>query len=109
MSDRVIVSAFRMQLHPGEAEAYRSRHDAIWPELSAELLAAGVVDFSIWLDAETHSLFAHLVATPDNSLAAMRDKEVMWRWWRMMADIMESNADCSPREWELLPMFRLTR
>lgn len=109
MSAAPVVSAFRMQLNPGEAAAYKTRHDEIWPDLSAELLAAGVIDFTIWLDPETNALFAHLVAAPDNSLAAMRDKDVMWRWWHMMADIMETNADTSPREWELLPMFRLAR
>jgi L-rhamnose mutarotase len=104
-----VVSAWRMQLTPGEAEAYRQRHDEIWPELSQELIAAGVIDYRIYLDPETHMLFAHLVASPVNDLAGMPAKPVVGAWWRMMADIMETNADCSPREWELMPVFRLSK
>jgi L-rhamnose mutarotase len=109
MDDEPAVTAWRMQLSPGEAEAYRKRHDEIWPELSRELLAAGVIDFRIYLDPDTHMLFAHLAAEPSSSLDAMRDKSVMWRWWEMMADIMDTNPDHSPREWPLIPMFRLSR
>lgn len=108
LSDELVVSAWRMQLNAGEAAAYKRRHDEIWPELSVELLSAGVIDFRIYLDPASHALFAHLVAAPSNALNTMREKAVMWKWWRMMADIMETNPDCSPREWELIPMFRLS-
>lgn len=108
MFDEPQVSAVRMQLYPGEAAAYRKRHDEIWPELSRELLAAGVIDFRIYLDPETNALFAHLVTSAGNALHRMRDKDIMWKWWSMMSDIMETNDDGSPREWELLPMFHLS-
>jgi len=42
--------AFRMTLHPGQAEEYERRHDEIFPELVTALKAAGVSDYSIWLD-----------------------------------------------------------
>ena len=108
VSDEPTISAWRMQLNPGQASVYKKRHDEIWPELASELRKAGVVDFYIYLDPTTHSLFAHLVAAPSNALDDMRDKEIMWKWWRMMADIMDTNPDCSPREWELIPMFHLS-
>jgi len=104
-----VVTAWRMQLNAGEAAAYRQRHDEIWPELSAELLAAGVIDYRIYLDPDTNVLFAHLVATPGNDLDTLPAKPIVNAWWDMMADIMETNADHSPREWELLPVFRLSR
>ena len=50
--------AFKMKLKPGVAAEYRRRHDEIWPELAAELQAAGVSDYSIFLDEETLTLFA---------------------------------------------------
>jgi L-rhamnose mutarotase len=102
------VTAIRMQLHPGEAAAYKKRHDEIWPELASELLKAGVIDFRIYLDPDSHALFAHLVTKAGNALEGMRDKEIMWKWWSMMSDIMETNEDGSPREWELVPMFHLS-
>lgn len=107
-AEQPLVRAFSMQLNPGQAKAYKQRHDQIWPELKQSLLDAGVLDFRIYLDPTTHVLFAHLTATPDNRVAQMRDQAVMWEWWRMMADIMEVEADSSPREQDLLPMFALT-
>ena len=35
--------AFRMQLHPGQAAAYKARHDAIWPELTTLLRALSLI------------------------------------------------------------------
>ena len=45
--------AFKMKLKPGFEAEYKKRHDAIWPELSQLLTAAGVSDYSIFLDEET--------------------------------------------------------
>ena len=99
--------AFRMKLNPGQATEYRRRHDAIWPEISALLHDAGVCDYRIYLDEETHILFAAMTVTADNSVGDLRHKAIMKRWWTMMADIMETNDDLSPREAQLEPMFAL--
>ncbi len=40
--------AFKMVLNPGQADEYRRRHDAIWPELKALLAESGVRNDSIW-------------------------------------------------------------
>lgn len=50
--------AFAMRLKPGAVEEYKRRHDEIWPELSAVLRAAGISDYSIFLDEQTLTLFA---------------------------------------------------
>lgn len=96
-----------MKLHVGQADVYKQRHDDIWPELSSGLLEAGVIDFRIYLDAESHVLVALMTCRPDHHLQALRQSELMYRWWSMMSDIMETNADLSPREWPLIPMFHL--
>lgn len=99
--------AFRMMLHWGKAAEYRKRHDEIWPELVTALRDAGVVEFRIFLDEETHNLFAVLTRRRDHGMAALRDAPVMRRWWAMMADIMETNPDASPQEAVLSEMFLL--
>lgn len=101
------TAAFRMVLHPGKAEEYRRRHDAIWPELAAALREAGVLDYRIFLDPETNHLFAVRTCRTDHTLDALRSQPVMRRWWLMMADIMETHADASPAEVALPEMFRL--
>jgi L-rhamnose mutarotase len=99
--------AFRMTLDPGQAEAYRRRHDDIWPELTQALIAAGVIDYRIWLDPQSHHLFAVLRRRVDHTLDRLPDTEVMQRWWAMMADIMQTHADNVPIQVDLTPMFHL--
>ena len=54
----MIQNAFKMKLKSGFEAEYQKRHDEIWPELSQLLAQAGVSEYSIFLDAETLSLFA---------------------------------------------------
>jgi L-rhamnose mutarotase len=100
--------AFCMQLNPGREDEYRRRHEQIWPELQAALLAAGVLDYRIFLEPGSHRLFAVLTHRNDHRLESLRDSALMRRWWAMMADIMQTNADASPVETPLAPMFALS-
>jgi L-rhamnose mutarotase len=99
--------AFRMRLLPGQAEEYRRRHDALWPELAALLKDSGVADYSIFLDAESNALFAVLRRAPGHAMDALPNHPVMQRWWAHMGDIMETNADRSPKVVPLALMFHL--
>ncbi len=99
--------AFKMRLNPGMAEEYRRRHDAIWPELTGLLKRSGLSDYSIYLDEETHILFAVLRLTPDHRLGELPSEPVMQRWWAYMQDIMETRPDGSPVVTPLAPMFHL--
>ena len=85
-----------MKLKPGCEAEYQKRHDAIWPELSEVLTAAGVSDYSIFLDAETLTLFATLKVADDNTAADLPNHPTVKKWWAFMADIMETNPDNSP-------------
>jgi len=49
---------FVMGLLPGAEDEYRRRHAAVWPEMLAELKAAGASNYSIFLDGER--LFGYL-------------------------------------------------
>jgi L-rhamnose mutarotase len=99
--------AFAMQLNDRQAQEYRRRHDTIWPELVALLKQAGICDYSIYLDPESHVLFAVLRRTDDHAMDRLPGEAVMRRWWAMMGDIMATNPDGSPRTWPLEPMFHL--
>ena len=107
MSD-VETVAFRMTMHAGQAAEYKRRHDEIWPELSDALIAAGVLDYRIFLDPESCHLFAVMTRRRDHTLAQLPDTEVMQRWWAMMADIMEARPDNVPVQVDLQPVFHLS-
>jgi L-rhamnose mutarotase len=99
--------AFRMILRPGQAAEYRRRHDEIWPDLVEALKARGVVDYRIFLDPETHHLFAVMTRRTDHDLDSLPRTKVMQRWWVMMGDIMATNPDASPQQIALSEIFDL--
>ncbi len=98
--------AFRMILNPGQAAEYRRRHDAIWPELVQALGEAGVVDYRIFLDEATNHLFAVMTRRLDHRVDDLPSLPMMRRWWAMMADIMQTEADLSPVSIPLAEVFR---
>jgi L-rhamnose mutarotase len=83
-----------MYLKPGFSAEYKKRHDEIWPELSQLLTDAGISNYSIFLDEETNILFAVQSLSPDaTSSQELGTNAIVQRWWRHMADIMETEAD----------------
>ena len=99
--------AFRMALHPGQAAEYEKRHDEIFPDLVTALKEAGVSDYSIWLDPETHHLFAILTRTDDHTMDRLPEQEIVRRWWAHMADIMDTHPDNVPVQVPLSRVFHL--
>ncbi|MBX6381008.1 L-rhamnose mutarotase [Thermoflavifilum aggregans] len=99
--------AFKMQLKPGYAAEYQKRHDTIWPELKQLLKETGIHHYGIYLDRETNILFAALEIENEATYAALPQHPVMQKWWKYMADIMETHPDHSPISIPLEEMFYL--
>ena len=88
--------AFKMKLNKGQKEAYQQRHDQLWPELKALLKTNGVSEYSIFLDEETHTLFAFQKVSGSGGSQDLANNAIVKKWWDFMADIMEVNPDNSP-------------
>jgi L-rhamnose mutarotase len=99
--------AFRMFLNPGQEAEYQRRHDTLWPELAELLTASGIHDYSIYLDAPNHVLFAVLRRAPGHTMDTLPAHPVMRRWWAHMADLMRCNPDGSPVVEPLPCLFHL--
>lgn len=100
--------AFKMFLKPGCETEYERRHAAIWPELVEMIKQQGVKNYSIYWDRETNILFGYQECAGDgNSQAPGYVDPVTRKWWDMMADIMEVNADNSPVTIPLKEVFHL--
>jgi L-rhamnose mutarotase len=99
--------AFKMKLKPDAVMEYKKRHDELWPELATELKAAGVSDYSIFLDEETLTLFAVQKLDEKNSSAALPDSPIVRKWWDYMAPLMEKHPDNSPVTKPLKEVFHL--
>lgn len=88
--------AFKMKLKSGYREEYKKRHDQIWPDLTGLLKSAGIEDYSIFLDEETDTLFAVQKIRGDQDSQQLGQNPLVLKWWKYMADIMETNPDYSP-------------
>ena len=103
----MIRIAHKLKLKPGCAAEYAKRHDEVWPELCQELSAAGISDFTIFLDEETNCLFAFRKLSENNTTHLLRESPVVRKWWAFMADIMETHPDLSPLSVPLKEVFHL--
>ena len=105
----MIRKAFRMSVHPGREAEYETRHSPIWPELEQTLVAHGVHQYSIFLDAITRDLFAYAEIESEERWQAIAATDVCRRWWVSMRDLMPSNPDHSPVSRDLREVFHIHR
>mgnify|MGYP005648370645 FL=1 len=88
--------AFKMKVNPGVIEEYKKRHNALWPDLHKLLKDAGLSEYSIFFDEETNYLFAFQKQSGEQGSQDLGQTEIVKKWWKFMADIMETNPDNSP-------------
>ncbi len=108
--DQVVTQekhAFKMKLKPGMKAEYIKRHDEIWPELVSLLKEAGISDYSIHLDEETHMLFGVLWRRKDHTMNDLPHHTVMKKWWAHMVDIMECRPNNEPVAVALETVFHM--
>ena len=99
--------AFKMRLKEGQKDAYKKRHDDIWPELKLLLKESGVREYSIFFDEETNTLFGFQKAADNEGSQDLGQNIIVQKWWKFMADIMEVNFDNSPITATLEEVFYL--
>lgn len=99
--------AFRMKLLPGCEAEYKRRHAALWHEMREMIARYGGSNYSIFLDSDTLDLFAVLELQNEAIWAESAGDPICRKWWEYMADIMETNADCSPKSADLAEVFHL--
>jgi L-rhamnose mutarotase len=103
----MIRKAFIMSLLPGCEAEYERRHNPIWSELQAVLAAHGVRSYSIFLQSETHQLFAYAEIEDEARWQEIAQTEVCRRWWAHMRELMAVNPDDSPAAISLREVFHL--
>lgn len=97
--------AFKMYLKPGQMEVYKKRHENLWPELKTLLQEAGIKEYSIFLDEDSHTLFAFQKVDGDSGSQDLGASDIVKKWWAYMADVMETNEDQSPVSKPLVEVF----
>ena len=83
---------FQLQVRPDRIDEYRARHAAVWPEMLAELKAAGATNYSIFQRGD--DLFGYLEVDDlrrfQDHLAA---SEVNARWQADMGALIDPLTD----------------
>lgn len=103
----MVKKAVKMKLYEGLKDEYKKRHSELWPELAEVLKSHGASSYSIFLDEETHILFAYLELESEELWDKVAETEVCQKWWSFMKDIMDTNPDNSPISKDLVQVFDL--
>ncbi len=83
---------FVMRLRDGAESEYRRRHDEIWPEMVAELKAAGAQNYSIFLRGD--DLFGYLEVDDFTAFRRHMDRSpVNARWQAEVAALIDPLTD----------------
>ncbi len=84
-----------LRVKPEKLEEYKREHTQVWPELQAELKAAGFRNYSLWLSPEGLE-FGYLECDDwDAACAYLAKSEIHDRWQEYMSNFLDSpqNAD----------------
>src|SRR5690606_36798133 len=99
-----VRQAFVLKLKPGNEAIYKQKHDEIWPVLLEFLRRDGVRNYSIY----RHGLLLFGYLERDTPPPKRKPTDpVVWRWWEIMAPLMETNPDSSPVQEPLEEMFHM--
>jgi len=84
-----------IHVRPDRLDEYRKLHNPIWPELAAELKAAGLRNYSLWLQ-DDGTEFGYVECDDWDAACAYLDKsEVHARWQEMIQDYVVSPQNAS--------------
>jgi L-rhamnose mutarotase len=78
--------AFQLRIREGCEQAYDDAHRRVWPELIAELRAAGVSEYSIFRRNQELVLYMK-VSSFDSFLTYVDNSDVDKRWQQNMANL----------------------
>lgn len=95
-----------MKLKPGKEISYKKKHDNIWPEMLELMKKEGTINFSIYRHGLL--LFAY---QEKNSVTSESNKidPIVFKWWKMMSPLMETNSDYSPVTESMEEMFYFSK
>jgi L-rhamnose mutarotase len=101
----MIRRAFTMRLKPGGLADYRKHHDAIWPELVAEIEKQGIAQITIFENDPV--LFLYSEITDEQAWDRLWHSIIHDKWGEIMNPLMEFNAEGIVDSVEVREVFNL--
>lgn len=99
---------FSFEIQPGTFAEYKRRHDEIWPELVAELKAAGLANYTLFRSSEER-IVGYVECEPDAAtcFGALAHAEANVRWSEWFKEIIVSLTDEDGNMHELQEVWHL--
>ena len=92
-----------LTLRAADVDEYRRRHDAIWPEVTAELKSQEITSSSLFVDPANDRVFGYLETEGADSADPPSDTSLAW--WKFMSDLMPTGADGAPAQVRLAEAY----
>lgn len=86
-----IRCAFTLQLKPGAFAEYKRYHDAVWPELVAEIERCGIAQITTFESKGTLFLYSEIYRP--NAWKKLWDSKIHDKWSECMKPLMEFKAN----------------
>lgn len=87
--------AFLIRVKPEKIEEYKKLHSPVWPELAAEIAAAGIRNYNLWLRDDGLEFGCLECDDWDASCAYLAKSKVHDKWQALMQDYLDSPTDSS--------------
>lgn len=84
---------FTFELKPGQEAEYQRRHDEIWPELVADLRAAGIRNYTLFRRGLQVIAYCECHPDAETAFGRMADSEANARWSAWFEDVIERLSD----------------
>jgi L-rhamnose mutarotase len=84
---------FLIQVKPEKLDEYKRIHAKVWPELLAELSAAGMRNYSLWLRPDGMEFGYLEVEDWEAACAYLARSEVHTRWQIAMQEFLDTPAE----------------
>ncbi|KAI7241634.1 hypothetical protein KC330_g398 [Hortaea werneckii] len=85
-----------VRLKPESLQEYKECHNKAWPEVLQQIKDCHIVDYSIWFDDRSSTLFATMKWVGndfDADMAKMAANPKVQEWWAMTDSMQESYVE----------------
>ena len=93
---------FLIRVKPEKLEEYKAIHQNVWPQLLAELKAAGIANYSLFLNAQGLEFGFLECKNWDAACQYLAKSEVHTRWQNFMSDFLDTPVGATSQPVEML-------
>lgn len=98
---------FTFELYEGVEEEYKRRHDQIWPDLVADIKAAGFSNYSLFRRGSQIVAYAEVDPDLATAMSKLASSEANARWSSWFEDLIVNLTDAKGRLMSLQEVWHL--